>query len=264
MLTRKWFRCPSCQHDFPLRVKHKRDIKCPKCRSAFQQGLALLSGDDAINARREHLARRQSRLIERRVRIAKSERRSIANHVPQSPLSVIRGDQVPVSLSELEFKLRATEKGWRVHRPSWPDFLVETPDGECFAVEVKVSDRLGARHTVCHIQPPGENGCPVLHLEECQGYEGILGSVGKRARERSRSLKIGFAQLLTSYIIPVVVNRRTMPCYSDIEYGESPDMIGTGEHPSEYRQTRRAPCTLRFGTKRPTKPHTPDAPAQTR
>ena len=137
VLTRKWFRCPSCQHDFPLRVKHKRDIKCPKCRSAFQQGLALLSGDDAINARREHLARRQSRLIERRVRIAKSERRSIANHVPQSPLSVIRGDQVPVSLSELEFKLRATEKGWRVHRPSWPDFLVETPDGECFAVEVK-------------------------------------------------------------------------------------------------------------------------------
>jgi hypothetical protein len=27
-------------------------------------------------------------------------------------------------------------KGWRVHRPSWPDFLIENEQG-CFAVEVK-------------------------------------------------------------------------------------------------------------------------------
>ena len=51
-------------------------------------------------------------------------------------IEVIRGDQVPTSISEALFKARALEKGWKPHRPSWPDFLVETESG-LIAVEVK-------------------------------------------------------------------------------------------------------------------------------
>jgi len=50
--------------------------------------------------------------------------------------STIRGEQIPPSLAEAKFKARAVEKGWRPHRPSWPDFLVETENG-VIAVEVK-------------------------------------------------------------------------------------------------------------------------------
>lgn len=52
------------------------------------------------------------------------------------PLAVIRGENVPFSVSEALFKARAMEKGWKPHRPSWPDYLVETPEG-VIAVEVK-------------------------------------------------------------------------------------------------------------------------------
>lgn len=41
-----------------------------------------------------------------------------------------------MSTAEARFKAKATEKGWVPHRPSWPDFLVETDEG-VIAVEVK-------------------------------------------------------------------------------------------------------------------------------
>jgi len=48
----------------------------------------------------------------------------------------IRGSQQTHSRAENTFKARALDKGWRVHRPSWPDFLIERDKG-WFAVEVK-------------------------------------------------------------------------------------------------------------------------------
>lgn len=51
-------------------------------------------------------------------------------------MKAIKADQIPNSLHEGIFKSRCAEKGWSAHRPSWPDFIVETQDG-FIAVEVK-------------------------------------------------------------------------------------------------------------------------------
>jgi len=51
----------------------------------------------------------------------------------------IRGEQVPRSGSEAAFKQRCFDLGWKPHRPSWPDFLVDRGD-ETICVEVKSRD----------------------------------------------------------------------------------------------------------------------------
>lgn len=66
----------------------------------------------------------------------KEERNATVANLPAAKQS-IRGDQIPTVSAERAFKQRALQKGWVVHRPSWPDFIVETPDGQTFAVEVK-------------------------------------------------------------------------------------------------------------------------------
>lgn len=60
---------------------------------------------------------------------------------------VIRGAQIPASRAEAVFKAKAMEKGWKPHRPSWPDFLVETHAG-LIAVEVKANDAVSAEQKV--------------------------------------------------------------------------------------------------------------------
>lgn len=46
---------------------------------------------------------------------------------------------------EARFRALAVERGWRVHRQGWPDFLLATDEG-AHLVEVKsVSDKLSAR-----------------------------------------------------------------------------------------------------------------------
>ena len=52
----------------------------------------------------------------------------------------IRGDYIPHSKPEAEFKEICKARGWKPHRPSWPDYLVETQLGEILLVEVKGSD----------------------------------------------------------------------------------------------------------------------------
>lgn len=53
--------------------------------------------------------------------------------------ATIRGEQIPISLAEAEFKQRCTLREWLPHRPSWPDFLVQTEHG-LIGVEVKDRD----------------------------------------------------------------------------------------------------------------------------
>lgn len=57
-------------------------------------------------------------------------------------MDAIKAHQIPSSLHEGLFKSRCAEKGWRAHRPSWPDFIVEI-GSRMIAVEVKSrSDRV--------------------------------------------------------------------------------------------------------------------------
>lgn len=56
----------------------------------------------------------------------------------QEKIDLYRVDTVTLTTSERAFTIRAHEKMMAVHRPSWPDFLVEI-DGETVGVEVKAA-----------------------------------------------------------------------------------------------------------------------------
>ena len=58
------------------------------------------------------------------------------NGVVLSELSGIKADQIPNSAAEAKFKNAAAKNGYTVHRPSWPDFILEK-DGKLLFVEVK-------------------------------------------------------------------------------------------------------------------------------
>lgn len=98
---------------------------CPKCKIRFSRKEAIVSGEEATQIRRIRYARKRA--------IGAKLLASVASIAPPE---VIRGDQVPSSVAEAKFKARAIEKGWQPHRPSWPDFLVQTDKG-LIAVEVK-------------------------------------------------------------------------------------------------------------------------------
>jgi hypothetical protein len=120
------YRCPHCEHGFVrLTGKIAGSTSCPKCLKRFTRAVGQVLDDDATRVRRETLERKYER--------------NRAIYVPNPAgiaSAVIRGEQIPLSGAEAKFKARATEKGWRPHRPSWPDFLVETESG-LIAVEVK-------------------------------------------------------------------------------------------------------------------------------
>lgn len=54
-------------------------------------------------------------------------------------MDAIKAEQIPNSMHEAIFKSKCAEKGWAAHRPSWPDYIVETEKG-MIAVEVKGPD----------------------------------------------------------------------------------------------------------------------------
>jgi hypothetical protein len=120
------YRCPHCEHGFVrLTGKITGSTSCPKCLKRFTRTVGQVLDDEATKVRREALERK----YEKNRAIYAPEPTGIAS-------AVIRGEQIPLSGAEAKFKARATEKGWRPHRPSWPDFLVETESG-LIAVEVK-------------------------------------------------------------------------------------------------------------------------------
>lgn len=120
------YRCTKCGHGFVRPTgKLQGSTSCPKCLTRFKREEGRVVADDATNVRREVLERRRQR-----------NAHLYSSVHGQGNADLIRGEQVPLSPSEAKFKARAVEKGWLPHRPSWPDFLVETPDG-LIAVEVK-------------------------------------------------------------------------------------------------------------------------------
>ena len=100
---------------------------CPKCKNRFTRKEAVVKGEEATKVRRERYAKKKARNA-KVLAPAKASLRILQE--------TIKGSQVPQSAAEAKFKARAFEKGWSSHRPSWPDFLVETDKG-LIAVEVK-------------------------------------------------------------------------------------------------------------------------------
>lgn len=119
------FRCPHCGHLF---LRHtwtplKGTTRCPECRERFSrsENLALEQRMSLLGAARDKRHRR------------------IRAFTPPAPEDTIRGDKIPYSIAEAQFKAQALRKGWKPHRPSWPDYLVETEFG-FIGVEVKDKD----------------------------------------------------------------------------------------------------------------------------
>ena len=98
---------------------------CPKCGNKFSRLEGKVNESEARVIRQERYQKKRD----------KNAQLFGSDHACASART-IRGEQVPLSTAEARFKARAAEKGWRPHRPSWPDFLVETGEG-LIAVEVK-------------------------------------------------------------------------------------------------------------------------------
>ena len=104
--------CPKCKKEFHRRFLTKtlqRKTSCPTCGERFIR-------EDAVQ-------------------FAKTVK-LIKKHTALDSEEVIRGSQLPNSRAEADFKARCFQGGWKPHRPSWPDFLIES-DSELLAVEVK-------------------------------------------------------------------------------------------------------------------------------
>jgi len=112
-----WVVCTGCSYRFQRKFRIEKSLKgsttCPRCK------IKMLRSESVIT----------------RVKLER---------LMTSPVSTetIKGEQVPHSAAECIFKEKCSEKGWKPHRPSWPDFMVETDDGRLLFVEVKGKDRV--------------------------------------------------------------------------------------------------------------------------
>jgi hypothetical protein len=133
----------------------KGTTKCPKCRASMNRQAALLVGESAAPVKSEYSARKLAA--------------NTAIYDPQSaPGGVLRGKQVPLSSAEARFKARCVVKGWKPHRPSWPDFLVESPKG-FIAVEVKGKDDVVSLAQAMTFEMLTEAGIRVFVYQEEKG-----------------------------------------------------------------------------------------------
>ena len=123
--SNKCFRCPVCKHGFIRKLRASRQkVSCPKCANRFNTNPP--PSDEEIDAIKTECFQRKQEHTARLFR----------NVSPTKFDLVIRGGQIPNSRAEARFKALALEKGWKPHRPSWPDFIVETDNG-IIVVEVK-------------------------------------------------------------------------------------------------------------------------------
>ena len=121
---RQCFRCPKCDLGFQRLLRATRQqVSCPSCSTRFAKSARITDEAMVAEILKECVTRRRLRNGRALERLPKDD-------------TVIRVDQVPYSSAEAAFKARAIEKGWKPHRPSWPDYLVETQNGLMF-VEVK-------------------------------------------------------------------------------------------------------------------------------
>lgn len=158
---RKYYTCPKCEHTFRLRSQ-SRTAKCPQCKSRFSK-----LENEAINeAKEQALARYRHN---KRQRILKQNSILIK---PQDT-SAIRGDQIPNVPAEAAFKSRAIGRGYTVHRPSWPDYLLEK-DGKLMHVEVKGAGDEISKEQALTFTLLERHGIPVYIWKDCKETRGQL------------------------------------------------------------------------------------------
>ena len=120
--------CEYCSHLFRRNLlKVQGRTRCPSCKKRTKRKQA--SRDEANKqAIQEFMSRERSE--------KKKSMASLMNLNAVLSMDAIKADQIPNSRHEALFKSKCAEKGWVAHRPSWPDFIVET-ENRLVAVEVK-------------------------------------------------------------------------------------------------------------------------------
>lgn len=156
-----YFTCPHCSHSFRLRTRGHKP-KCTKCLQRFP-GKDNIASQDA-----------KSEVLRRRRESNKkySVKKNPVLVIDQGP-QVVRGDQVPSIKAEAKFKARAMQKGYVVHRPSWPDYLLEK-DGKLMHVEVKGHNDEVSKEQALTFNLMERHGIPVYIWKDCDETRGDL------------------------------------------------------------------------------------------
>jgi hypothetical protein len=119
--------CELCTHLFRRRfASQKGKTRCPQCGKKTSKS-SVADQEKKADFLAKSYSKKQQKMA------------SWMNMPAVVAMGGIKADQIPNSLHEALFKSKCAEKGWTVHRPSWPDFLVQTNDG-LIAVEVKGPD----------------------------------------------------------------------------------------------------------------------------
>lgn len=152
---RRYFTCPSCRHSFRMRTGG--NATCTKCAHRFvgRDNIASAKAKKEVLERTRYF--KKQNILKRHPGAAK----------PQSP-TAIRGDQVPTVKAEAKFKSRAIAKGYEVHRPSWPDYLLEK-DGKLLCVEVKGNKDTVSKEQAQTFTLLESHGIPVYIWKDIQG-----------------------------------------------------------------------------------------------
>lgn len=126
--VRVLLKCSSCSYSFSrlFGQKVKNSTTCPKCLTRIIIRDCVPSDEDRANSLLE--------IHERKMKV--NSRVMAKNSMGSMPSDGIKYDQVPVSRAEAKFKGMAAARGFKVHRPSWPDFLLEK-NGKLYFAEVK-------------------------------------------------------------------------------------------------------------------------------
>lgn len=106
--------CPNCE------TQRKIPPSCKKARCAGCHKRIKITPDVLIAK-------------DKRFALFKAKREKV---IGDAKVVGIRADCIPLSMHEARFKRRCADRGWTIHRPSWPDYIVETETG-MIAVEVK-------------------------------------------------------------------------------------------------------------------------------
>lgn len=158
------FCCPNCNHGFLRNCeKLSRKTSCPKCRTEFIRSEGLANDIDKKRIKENCLAKTK----------VNGSAAALINISEDIKDEIIHGLQIPNSRSEAAFKARAIEKGWKPHRPSWPDFLIETEFG-LIAVEVKSNSDSVSVSQKMTFDLLESNGIPVYLWRNSKGSKGKL------------------------------------------------------------------------------------------
>lgn len=156
------FRCNHCSHPFRRRIGKKKTTPCPKCQQPVVVAECSVIGPDKRQVLNELHAKKKHRL-----HIAHGD--VIATQDEQA----IRGDQIPIVKAEAKFKARAISLGYKVHRPSWPDNIIEK-NGKLMFVEIKGASDEISREQAQTFSLLEKHGIPVYIWKDTDNARGSL------------------------------------------------------------------------------------------